>query len=907
MLGVVAALVLVWIPLQELKPAASYSGCPAGSTQVSLTVCQITITADDAAWTPPTGLATADVALVGGGGAGGPGLVDNTAGARQWIAGNGGGGGVVTVATGVSISGTVNVDIGAGGDPTGVTAADRNGSATSFGSATSAGGSGGQDYPSSVPASTGGSGTYGGASGTNTGGQGWRGFLTNANSYVAVAGGGGAGAGGNGQSGNVSSGAANPGCGEGGIGAQPSGGLFGVGVPTYSVGGSGGVARSAATGCAASGDPVTANTGGGGRGAWALDGTYTAAYGGGSGVVVLRFAPLTIPTTITSVSPSSGSTAGGTVITVTGTGFDLASGAGYLKVGGVNCTSRSRTSDTVATCTTPAGSLGAADVTLTNWDGTTGTGVGLFTYVTPGPPPGAPGTPTAVAGPLTAQATVTVTAGTGSPTSFTVTSSPGALTCTVTSPATSCTVNGLTNGTSYTFTSTATNGNGTSGASSASSAVIPGPPGTPGTPTAVAGSASVTVTVSAGSGGSPATYLVTTVEDNTKTCTVTAPATSCIVAGLTNGTSYTFTATATNTIGTSAASAVSTAVTPAAGSGGGGSGGGSSGGGSSSGGSTTDSGSSGAGSSSTGSTTSTTTGADSAAAGDSGAGSGAGSGSGTRAPSAMSTPATPVLDPVSNPADTRVPAGGVPAGAGQVRVGGREVEVTVAPNRRNNPDGLVVSGSDFTMRIAGLNSAGKGLPLADDGALILQQRNLAKTEGTGFQANGPVQVYLLSTPRFLGTVMTNADGTFTGTVLLPADIKPGRHTLQSNGFTPDGKVRSVSVGVLLRAAKAAKPSNARATVYFAPLSSELSTESKSTLNTLVTKVGAKTMATVVVGYVQGTSFTDNDTELSTERARVVARYLREQGVKGRTVRGEGVAPEAGAKARRVQVNITYRS
>ena len=63
---------------------------------------------------------------------------------------------------------------------------------------------------------------------------------------------------------------------------------------------------------------------------------------------------------------------------------------------------------------------------------------------------------------------------------------------------------------------------------------------------------------------------------------------------------------------------------------------------------------------------------------------------------------------------------------------------------------------------------------------------------------------------------------------------------------------------------------------------------------------------MVVGYVQGTSFTDNDLELSTERARAVAAYLRGQGVKGRTVRGEGVAPEAGAKARRVHVTITYR-
>jgi len=253
-----------------------------------------------------------------------------------------------------------------------------------------------------------------------------------------------------------------------------------------------------------------------------------------------------------------------------------------------------------------------------------------------------------------------------------------------------------------------------------------------------------------------------------------------------------------------------------------------------------------------------------------------------------------------------LPDGGVPAGEGQVRVGGREVDVTVNPNRRTNPDGLVVSGSGFTMRIAGLNADGRGLPLSDDGALVLQTNNLAETEGTGFQANGPVQIYLLSTPRFLGTVMTNADGTFSGTVLLPPDIKPGRHTLQSNGFTPDGLVRSVSVGVILKKGTSSARGQARATVYFAPLSTELTPASKTSLDRVARKAGAKATVTVVIGYVQGTNSTANDQALSSQRAKVVATYLRGKGVKGRySVRGNGIAPEPGDKARRVQVTITY--
>ena len=200
----------------------------------------------------------------------------------------------------------------------------------------------------------------------------------------------------------------------------------------------------------------------------------------------------------------------------------------------------------------------------TNGGGTTGSSIQSLT--TTATTPSTPNAPTAVAG--VAQATVTVAdSGTGgTPDSFTVTAvQDGSKTCTVTGASGSCTVTGLTNGTAYTFTTTATNGGGTSSASSPSNSVTPqaAVPSVPNAPTAVAGVAQATVTVAdSGTGGTPASFTVTAVQDGSKTCTVTGASGSCTVTGLTNGSAYTFTTTATNGGGTSSASSPSNSVTP---------------------------------------------------------------------------------------------------------------------------------------------------------------------------------------------------------------------------------------------------------------------------------------------------------------------------------------------------------
>lgn len=88
--------------------------------------------------------------------------------------------------------------------------------------------------------------------------------------------------------------------------------------------------------------------------------------------------------TITSLTPASGTTAGGTQVVITGTGF---TGASAVIFGGTAAAGFTVDSATQITATTPAHSAGAADVVVTTAAGSA-TQAGGFTFTAPGPFPG---------------------------------------------------------------------------------------------------------------------------------------------------------------------------------------------------------------------------------------------------------------------------------------------------------------------------------------------------------------------------------------------------------------------------------------------------------------------------------------------------------------------------------------
>ena len=130
------------------------------------------------------------------------------------------------------------------------------------------------------------------------------------------------------------------------------------------------------------------------------------------------------PPTLVSISPNSGSTVGGTAITITGTGFFTGA---TVTFGGVAATGVTVVSATSITAATPAGTAGPATMVVTNPDGQSATIA--YTYVAPpgvtsiSPPSGALAGGTSVTITGTAfQAGATVTFGGTAATSVTVVS-----------------------------------------------------------------------------------------------------------------------------------------------------------------------------------------------------------------------------------------------------------------------------------------------------------------------------------------------------------------------------------------------------------------------------------------------------------------------------------------------------
>jgi hypothetical protein len=120
-----------------------------------------------------------------------------------------------------------------------------------------------------------------------------------------------------------------------------------------------------------------------------------------------------------------------------------------------------------------------------------------------------------------------------------------------------------------------------------------------------------------------------------------------------------------------------------------------------------------------------------------------------------------------------------------------EVDVEEAPDG----DGLVIRGDGFELLLRSVDENGNALPLDGDLRLVIERGRSITIAGEGYAPNSIVAVFLFSEPIKLGEIMTDESGSFSGVFEVPEDIEVGDHTVQINGVSPDGELRTVNSAI----------------------------------------------------------------------------------------------------------------
>lgn len=284
----------------------------------------------------------------------------------------------------------------------------------------------------------------------------------------------------------------------------------------------------------------------------------------------------------------------------------------------------------------------------------------------------------------------------------------------------------------------------------------------------------------------------------------------------------------------------------------------------------------------------------------------------TPTPTPTPTPSpSPTPTPLPSPSVTMVPP--PPPGEAMITAGGVSIAMSMTVNPATGS--MQVSGGNLALVVAPKSEGGAPVPLADDGSMVVNPGGSVATSGRGFLVGSPVNFYLLSgsTARLLGQLTVFSDGSFAGSVPIPADLAPGVYTIQISALAAESQFRAdpvisvIQVSIRVEAKEQVNEAKiVRTIVYFDVLSAELSGNSKSELRRLADRLDKRSLRNriTIVGFVGPGGPSYNDKSLSQARARAVANYLRSLGVRGRyTVEGAGLSPRTGPSARRANVVV----
>jgi uncharacterized repeat protein (TIGR02543 family) len=161
-------------------------------------------------------------------------------------------------------------------------------------------------------------------------------------------------------------------------------------------------------------------------------------------------------------------------------------------------------------------------------------------------------------------------------------------------------------------------------------------------------------------------------------------------------------------------------------------------------------------------------------------------------------PADNTPRPAPTPPATSAPAATPPIGT--VRFPGGFVEGSNEPLRAvsNWADGsMMVSGSDWQMRVTSSRKNGESQPADEDMRLVFQPGGSMQLAAAGLMPNSTVSFWLFSEPTKIGEAKTDNTGRLDSDLELPESILPGQHTLQLLSRDSSGRAITLNFPILV--------------------------------------------------------------------------------------------------------------
>jgi hypothetical protein len=275
--------------------------------------------------------------------------------------------------------------------------------------------------------------------------------------------------------------------------------------------------------------------------------------------------------------------------------------------------------------------------------------------------------------------------------------------------------------------------------------------------------------------------------------------------------------------------------------------------------------------------------------------------------STITTPAVVPTKPVSAP-DTKTAT--TPALKPILQTAGVTEVVTVKPNEDRT--GIIVSSDNWSLQIKSTTQFVQGTTEDTSARVVIEKGNTVTTSGTGFKPFSQVDVYVYSTPTWLGAVMTDEFGNFTTTLPMPNALPEGDHTFQAQGQTPESTQRVAAIPItLVPAIIVNKPGSMRFEVYFAMNSVAISKAEKAKTARMIkiakSKIASGAKVTIEIsGWVQPNPNPGNVKYLSTGRAKNVRDLVQALGLKGSyTLKYPGLETDNIPSARHASVIIKW--